>query len=288
MHLIWAFLNSVFITAIVGSMAGAGAGAYGAQWIVARGRQREELLTEIRNTNATIMIAVGLCNSFLGIKRQNVKPLKDLYDAQKAAYHDHAKTDFVADLRSLYLPPFPLEILRQQAFDKLSLSGRPLLLINALGETIHGLNTSINARNDLIASYKQNSTFSTELYFGLRQDSVRVINQEYPASIEMIYRHTDDGIFFSHLLSTDLFAHGKQLANRFKTIVGQGAPDILNKPDFTEVSDLMPTIDNYVNWFCVVRKAKPSTKIGGRSRYNVLTIPSLLYNRALRWIKLSK
>jgi hypothetical protein len=98
----------VFITAIVGSMAGAGAGAYGAQWIVARGKQRDELLTEIRNTNATIMVAVGICNTFLGIKRQNVKPLKDFYDAQRAAYHEHAKTDFVADLRSLYLPPFPI------------------------------------------------------------------------------------------------------------------------------------------------------------------------------------
>jgi hypothetical protein len=165
LHLIWAFLNSVFITAIVGSMAGAGAGAYGAQWIVARGRQRAELLTEKRNTNATIMVAVGICNTFLEIKRQTVKPLKDFYDAQRAAYHEHAKTDFVAGLRSLYLPPFPLEILRQQAFAKLSLSGRPLLLINALGDTIHGLNTSIDARNDLIASYKHNSTFSTESYF---------------------------------------------------------------------------------------------------------------------------
>jgi hypothetical protein len=78
-----AFFNSAFFaalfTAIAGSMAGAFWGAYGGQRIVERGKQREELLTEIRNTNATIMVAVGICNSFLGIKRQNVKPLKDLY-----------------------------------------------------------------------------------------------------------------------------------------------------------------------------------------------------------------
>jgi hypothetical protein len=206
-----AFFNSAFFaalfTAIAGSMAGAFWGAYGGQRIVERGKQREELLTEIRNTNATVMVAVGICNSFLGIKRQNVKPLKDLYDAQNAAYHAHAKKrelgqislhtpfEFVANLQSLSLPPFPLEILRQQIFEKLSLSGRPLLLVNALSETIHGLNTSINARNVLIDDYKKSSSLSAELYFGLPLGGSRVINQEYPASIEQIYCHTDNGIF---------------------------------------------------------------------------------------------
>jgi hypothetical protein len=200
------FLNSNFFITIASSCAGAFFGAYGAQRIVARGKERDELLTEIRNTNATVMVAVGICNSFLGIKRQNVKPLKDLYDAQKAAYHDHARKrelgqishdipfEFLANLQSLFLPPFPLDILRQQVFEKLSLSGRPLLLVNALSETIHGLNTSIDARNQLIDSYK-NSSFSAELYFGLRPGGSRVINQEYPASIEQIYHHTDNGFF---------------------------------------------------------------------------------------------
>ncbi len=280
-------------------MAGAFWGAYGGQRIVERGRRREELLTEIRNTNASTIVAVGICNSFLGIKRQTVKPLKDLYDAQKAAYDDHAKKrglgeishdtafEFVADLRSFFLPPFPIEILRQQMFEKLSLSGRPLLLINTLSDTIHGFNTSIDNRNILIEYYKASRISSEDLvplYFGLPQgSSSRVINQEYPASIEQIYRHTDDGIFFSHLLSFDLFDHGKQLARRFKQLFGTDAPADLNQPDFTDAVALMPEVRNYGDWFNVVKKAEPTA---GRSRRNVFKIlsPSFLYNYVRRRI----
>jgi hypothetical protein len=280
------FLNSNFFITIASSCAGAFFGAWGAQRIAARGKERDELLTEIRNTNATTMVAVGMCNSFLGIKRQTVKPLKDLYDVQKAAYDDHSQK-FVADLRSFFLPPFPIEILREQMFEKLSLSGRPLLLINALSETVHGVNTSIDNRNKLIEHYKT-SRISPDnlvsLYFGLPQASSHVINQEYPASIEQIYRHTDDGIFFSHMLSFDLFDHGKQLAQRFKQRFGKDAPAVLNKPDFTDAAALMPEVGNYVDWFNVVKKAEPSAKTAGRSRRSVLKIlsPSFLYNYVRR------
>jgi hypothetical protein len=151
------FFNSVFFTAITGALAGAFAGAYGGQWIVARGREREELLTEIRNTSAATVVAFAICNSFLSIKRQHVKRLKDSFDQQKAGFLEHATKrrlgqipkdtlfQFIADLQSLFLPPFPLETLQRQVFEKLSLDERrPLLLITTLSETVHGLNTSIS------------------------------------------------------------------------------------------------------------------------------------------------
>ena len=287
------FFDSNFFTAIAGSCAGAFAGAIAAQRIAARGKERDELLTEIRNTNATTMIAVGMCNSFLGTKRQVVKPLKDLYDAQKAAYDDDHSHQFVADLRSFFLPPFPTDILRQQIFEKLSLSGRPLLLINALSETIHGFNRSFDNRNTLIEHYKATRISSADLlplYFGLPQGSNRVINQEYPASIEQIYHHTDDGIFYSHMLSFDLFDHGKQLAHRFKRRFGKDAPAVLNKPDFTDAAGLMPEVGNYADWFNLVKEAEPSIKTAGQSRQSVFTIlsPSILYNRVRHWIRRSK
>jgi hypothetical protein len=74
------FLNSVFFTSIVGALAGAFAGAYGGQLIVERGRTREQMLAEIRNANAAIMIAYSICNMLLSLKGQHLKPFKETYD----------------------------------------------------------------------------------------------------------------------------------------------------------------------------------------------------------------
>jgi hypothetical protein len=59
------FFNSVFFTAIAGSLAGAFAGARAAQRIAEKTRNKEELLREIRNTNAATMVAFGVCNSLI-------------------------------------------------------------------------------------------------------------------------------------------------------------------------------------------------------------------------------
>jgi hypothetical protein len=163
------FLNSNFFTAIAGACAGAFAGAYGAQRIVARGKEREELLAEIRNTNAATVVALGICNTFLAIKKQHVKRLKETFDKQKADYlaraHKYRMCELppgdtapalLFDLQVLVLPPFdlPLDTLRHQIFEKISLSNRrALMLVTSLTETAHGLNTSISNRNRLIAFY---------------------------------------------------------------------------------------------------------------------------------------
>ena len=220
------FFNSVFFTAIAGSLAG----AYGGQTYCRKGKKREELLTEIRNTNAAIMIAFAVCNSFLSIKKQHVGSLKQSYDSQKTSYFDHIKLSksgqinshfkFIADFQSLFLPPFPLDILRQQIFEKLSVSNRPLMLVTTLAETVHGLNTSIDNRNRLIENYKNSAISGYQLlplYFGLHQHDTHVINQEYPALVDAIYIGKRMMVFFSKLLCVDLVDHGKWLAQKFKS-----------------------------------------------------------------------
>jgi hypothetical protein len=152
------FFNSNFFTAIAGACAGAFAGAIAAQRIVERGKERGEILTEIRNTSAATVVALSLCNTFLAIKKQQVKRLKELFDAQKADYLDRAQKyrlgqpnvdtppTLFFDLQALALPPFqlPLDTLRHQVFEKLSVDNRrPLMLLTSLSETIYGLNTSV-------------------------------------------------------------------------------------------------------------------------------------------------
>src|SRR5690349_5606621 len=82
-HAAEGFLSSVFFTSVVGALAGAFAGAYGGQLIVERGKARDQLLAEIRNTNSAITIAFSVCNTLLSLKGQHLKRLKEEYDDQR-------------------------------------------------------------------------------------------------------------------------------------------------------------------------------------------------------------
>jgi hypothetical protein len=287
------FFNSTFFTAIAGSFAGAVGGAYAAQRIVARNRERDELLTEIRNTSAATVVAFDVCNLFVTMKQQHVKPLKDAFERQKTELHTFLTKrnlrqippdtafPFTADLRTLFLPPFPVDTLQKLVFERLSLDERrPLMLISAIGETAHGLNTSVDNRNRLIASYKATHFVDNELlylYFGLPHGATRITNEEYPSLIDAIYRHTDDGIFFSRLLCEDLFKHNVELVNRFKKDFKTSALTIIDRPDFTKPlrAGLMPNDADYEDWFTLfekrrqtpVRQGSKSQKVKNASRW---------------------
>lgn len=264
------FFNSVFFTAVAGSLAGAFAGAYGAQRIAERAKYRDQLLKEIRDTNAAIMIAFGVCNSLLSMKEQHVKSLKEDFETQKTGLLDHKKNrelghiskdkefHFTADLQTLSLPLLPVDILQRQVFEKLSLVGRPLSLTTTLSQSVHSLSASLDKRNQLIESYKAgNDGISPALYFGLPQTGQ--INQDYPSVIDAIYNQTDDGIFFGQLLCKDLVEHGNQIAKQFKKLFGKDAP-MITEPNFgkAEKSDLMPNTDKYVDWLTMFVKKTSS------------------------------
>ena len=118
--LLWDFANTTFFS----SLSGAFAGAYGGQLIVEKIKNRETLLTEIRNTNAAIMMAFDICNSYVSLKKQYVKALKETFAKQRQdlnKYHADLKsgqipaTDvfhFQADLGTLETMLMPIEVLQ--------------------------------------------------------------------------------------------------------------------------------------------------------------------------------
>jgi hypothetical protein len=258
------FFNSSFSTA----MAGAFAGAWGAQYIAERSKYRDELIKEIRNINAASVVAFGICNSLLSLKKQHVKALKENFYSQKKLLTDHRgkvqaraidpKTafEFQADLQTLTAPQFPIDILREQIFERLSLVGRPLNLTTTLSETLHCLNWSIERRNQLIESYKSATNPQVDLpvlYFGLPVNGH--VDQTYPDVIDSVYSQTNDGIFFSNLLCKDLIEHGEKMAGVFSKKFGKGAPTI-NTTDFTKAEDagLMPDEADYADWLTMFVK----------------------------------
>lgn len=274
---IWAFIiefasweavknlvNSESTIALLGSCAGAFAGAVAAQRIIERNKRRDELLQELRNTNAGIAIAFGICNSFLAIKRQYIRELKKQFDSQKTeliSFLQKQETgevsrdsvfNFLADLRTLQFQSFPNDILRTIVFERLSLTGRPLNLIEAIVQTTQCLNESIRYRNNLLEDYKvrfakENKEF-IYLYFGLPYGNNRV-NRDYSDLINAIYNQTNDGIFFSQLLCGDLHKHGNQLMEEFRKKFKKDVPSV-SEVDFRTViaEGLMPDEKDYDDW----------------------------------------
>jgi hypothetical protein len=144
-----------------------------------------------------------------------------------------------------------LPVLQKQLFENLSIGGRPLATMAALEQATDSLGASMVERNQLITRYQtegQTGPAFIPIYFGLRQPN-GVTDQRYAATLDAIYAYTNDGIFFSDLLSRDLTAYGKRLAERYKNSTGEEASKIseINQTN-AEQASLMPNKDEYANW----------------------------------------
>ena len=78
-------LNSEFIKSLGGALVGAGAGAWAGAWaaqrIASREKLRDQLIQEVRKTNAAISITITIWNRSLSLKAQHVLELKRQFEA---------------------------------------------------------------------------------------------------------------------------------------------------------------------------------------------------------------
>ena len=250
------FFSSVFFMAIAGSLAGAFAGARAAQRMADKSRIKDELIREIRSTNAAVMLAFGIANTLLSAKKQHIKSLKETFERHKLEAKDaiaklQAGTGgefrFQADFRTLPILQVPISLLQTLIFEKISLQGRPIILAATLAQTIEALNASIANRNQLVERFKASKLPDNQvlaLYLGFAYEGR--LNQEYAATVEAIYKLADDAILSSAQLCGDLSSHGDELSAAFKKRFGRGAPRI-HKPDFSKAAHahLMPSKSEY-------------------------------------------
>lgn len=255
------FFNSAFTTSLVGALAGAYAGATAAQRIAERAKERDQLLTQIRNTNAAIMVAFGICNAAISLKKQQTKALCESFFAKKVELTEFQRKrkaggiasdtpfEFQADLRSLQVPLVPIDVLRTQVYEKLSVSGRPLALVATLAGALTSLSDTITNRNQLIESFKRlNPETLPALYFGLPYGDGHV-STEYADTIEAIHNLIDDVIFFSNLLCRDLTKHGNKILDKYKSRFNDKL-ETIHTIDFANAKTvgLMPHDEQYVDW----------------------------------------
>lgn len=271
-------LNSSFSTALLGSLAGAFAGAIAAQRIVESNKAREELLKELRNTNAAAMAAFTTCNGSLALKKQHVQPLHtqfitektklEQFKAQRASgqIQDSTTYHFVADMRTFPAPVVPIDTLKDLLFNKISVGGRPLSLVCAIEGAALGLNEAIGARHALIERMKSGNIPEDEIpsyYFGFPLANGDT-NQEYPDLVFAIHSYCDDLAFFSHLLCSDLTSHSKDLYAKLTKRQQKVAPKP-TEADFTLARDsgLLPPDAQYTDWLHAFIKPGTTVPIEG-------------------------
>lgn len=255
-------LNSSFAIAFVGGLTGAFGGALGAQHIVERSKRRDELLKELRNTNAATMVAFSICNAAMALKKQHVQPMYEQFVRDNDAIHAFKEQRaagqlpgteyrFMADLRSFPAPTVPIETLKGLVFEKISAYGRPLALVSVLDQSLVGLREAIVKRDAIAQRVKSGSILSEQVthhYFGWPLSNGDT-NQEYPDLVAAIHTYVDDIVFFSTLLCTDLISHGNKARAAFTKKFGKGAPKVstvdLSSP---REKGLIPPEAQYADW----------------------------------------
>ncbi len=259
-------MNSQFISSVVGALTGAFFGAYAAHKIGTNARKRELLEAQLRSTNVAISSAFLTCNSVLGLKGQHVKSLYEDHIAERARFETTLKNPpasgqihFAMDLKTLHMPFVPFDDVLRTIQEQVNVRGRPLALVSAIQNSLASLRESLVYRNKLIDQFKSNfqrvpEQQKLEIYFGLPLPDGSV-NQEYPDTLKAISNYTDDVIFFSSLLCSDLVAHGEKIRAQYRAAFGRHL-DKTTSPDFkTEKADkLMPDEKEYKDWLTMFQE----------------------------------
>lgn len=257
---IWGFFDSSFTSALLG----AGFGAWGAQRIAERSKGREQLLTEMKATNAARSLVFQIVNSMIATKSQQIRPMKLLFEQQKYTYAsliidiklglrppDSRYTPRV-DLRSIAEISLPIEPLQKYLYEKINSSGKALALIGTITESLASINLMLTQRRELIESFKTDDMYKkyqAQVYFGIHIPDEYYQNTMYSDLLSGITDKVDDVIFFGLLLNEDLMKHGIKLERLFKKDYGKGAVSPIETSfESAERGKLIPHPIHYMDW----------------------------------------
>ncbi len=273
------------VVAIIIPLSASFFGAWTAQRIAERNRFRDDIVKEIRNTNAAISLAMSVCNIAMALKRQQVTVVKRDFDEAKASYVEHMRlrkigqiqgnTPYRFTLALMTLPPpkFAIDSMRSLVLDRISVVGRPLHLAVELAEFAGRLVGAMDARNQLIEAIKKNGGINTDegarrlfgLPFGDGQHDLT-----FEQTLAAIVTITDDMIFFSYTLCKDLQKHGHWLVGAYRKRVGGRFPHITDI-DFSErIADgTIPPAEQFADYMTKFVERKPTPTRWERIRHPI-------------------
>lgn len=260
-------LNTQFVSAFLSSLAGAGFGVWGAQYVAQRAAMKAELLDGLRQSNAIIVLAGVVANEALSHKSQYVKPLTDRYFSDQKVAIEHNKEilsgvarpkTFHAELVKVTPPTLPLDALKNLVFNAKLIPGKSLALVAMVEQVAGELAHVIGLRTELIDVFHQSNLDAAEYcqaYFGLEREDGNV-NSMYADAMSGMMHYTNDLAFFAAELAAAMERNARAVAEKLKDL-GVKSPRV-SSADFTDARDsgLMPGHDAYESWLSGFRDAE--------------------------------
>lgn len=251
------------IKAFVPPLAGALAGALAAQSIAARNKRYDDQVKELGFIGMTAALAYGVTEAFIGVKKGNIRPMFDHWDADRRRREETLRSvprsvtstfEFDADFRTLTPVKAGVDQLRALMYGNIRLETRAIALMGALDRCVDQHANIIAENNRLVAKFEADDLTAEALaarLFGLRVGTR--VDDRYPTTIRALYSGTDDCIMFSRLLGDELVEHGKRLSPK----VPKERRGSYVVADFTraEREGLMPNAEDYSDWLPATRVA---------------------------------
>jgi hypothetical protein len=253
----------------LGTLLAAAFGAFAGALATSRRDNRRAVTAELNCINAALMLCFSICNAFIALKRQHVRPMAERYTSAREQYRrakvlrraEEAGNRIQADFQTLPVIRLPIETAERFIFEKISVPGRALAAAVSLAGAIDALYTSIKHRNDLITEFHRASPVPhdtlAEKYFGIRS-ATGVIDENYSSAMDAIVHQIDDCIFFSRQLSDDLRDYGNKLRRQHLRRLRFGLPRIIGPADWSmaEAQGLIPaaTQTQYADWLKSFKK----------------------------------
>ena len=228
---VWSFLNSEFVSALLGALAGALAGAYGGARIVERQSVRKRQLEQVRETNVAISLVLFVLNTTLQLKRQHFQKMIEVHKIDRERFDEIARQkgnrtfEFKADWETLPLTELPLQPLREIIYARIDAPAPTISLFAMLVAVSGHLHATVTQRNEFITALQQGPQLTPkqrlDLYFGLRQQD-GTTDARYPSMLTAISGYADAAILFSAVLAERLIEHAQAEAAK----LGKGAPRV--------------------------------------------------------------
>lgn len=254
-----------FLSAAVVGFGAAYFGAKTAQGTADRNRFRDDLIEEIRDTNAALTLAFAVSNSAMQIKRQHLRDLKINFDQEKKGVLEFFRKreageiprdttcQLQLDMRFLAVPNMATETLQAHVLDRLSVVGRALNLVMSIVESDTALRTSTTNRNEQIKTFRADPS-PRDVDFVARLLGFRTANGEldevFATTLDAMVLHLDCVIYFTYLLCADLKDHGDWLVVKYKKRLGKNNAPEVTEVDFSQAKadKLIPPREEFETW----------------------------------------
>jgi hypothetical protein len=79
-------ISAEWFNTLVAGAFGAFFGAWGAQAVISRSQFKQSIVTELNAINAAMALCFAICNRFVALKKQHLKPLFDKYRKAREAF----------------------------------------------------------------------------------------------------------------------------------------------------------------------------------------------------------